>query len=1777
MECVGLVAGGLTRWLSARAQVFIALSLLSLALTGCGSGEGRKRAVECQTVDDCDASTLDVCDTVSCDDNQCVLGTRPDGHRCDDSDPLTGEDACLSGICAGVTRTCDDDLGPCLKAVHDRVTDECTVEPADDDTPCDDADACTQLDTCQAGACVGAKAVTCAASDDCHVDGECDPETGECSVAKAEDGAPCDDGQACTAADVCRDGSCGGEAVTCDDGLSCSIDSCDKKSGACAADMSACTCVKDADCDDGNACNGQETCGAAKLCQAGAAVVCATSSDACLNNVCVAETGACEPEPVSDGAVCDDADACTTSDTCQAGVCKGAEPVVCAPLSQCHLAGTCDKITGACSNPEKPKNSSCNDGNACTATDTCQAGGCVGSALVSCSAADQCHDVGVCDTGTGICSKPTKLNGVKCNDANPCTSGDACQDGACTPTAQVTCTASDSCHTVGSCDVKSGACSNPAKADGTSCSDGLTCTTPDTCLAGKCSGTKVTCDDKVACSIDSCSEKLGGCTSDKSQCACTTSADCNDGNPCNGVETCNLLTLQCQKGTDVSCAGLDDACNVGSCDIATGACVPTLKANGTACDDGNLCTQASSCQAGVCQGTNPLTCAASDQCHDAGACNSATGKCTNPLKKNGVACNDGNACTLSDTCQSGACTGSSPVVCSASDQCHSAGTCDTSSGACSNPAKTNGSACSDGDKCTQTDTCQGGVCSGASPVTCSASDQCHVAGTCDATSGTCSNPTKKDGSGCSDGNACTQSDTCQAGTCTGASPVTCTASDQCHTAGSCDSTSGTCSNPAKKDGTVCNDNNLCTKTDTCLAGTCTGASSVTCTSSDQCHNAGSCDPTTGTCSNPSKPDNTPCGDGKACTSGDKCTKGVCGGTTVTCDDKIACTVDSCVEPSGCNFDTSKCGCTKDADCVNADACDGVETCDLTTLTCKRGTAISCSALDDACNTGTCDSKTGACKATPKTDGTGCDDANACTRSDGCVAGKCVGTSPVTCSASDQCHAVGSCDKTTGVCSNPSATDGSACNDGNKCTQSDTCKTGVCLGASPVVCAASDQCHSVGTCDTATGVCSNPTRTGSCDDGDKCTQTDTCQTGVCKGSNPVVCSAVDQCHDVGACDAKTGNCSNPAKGDGTPCDDSNKCTQSDSCSGGKCTGTKPVTCASLGQCYAVGTCDTQTGACSNPFAPSGTTCDDTDACTTGELCDGKGACSGGNGVACPPPSNLCLTNTCNSTLGCVTNEQPAGTACDDGTACTRVDSCGKGQCIGTNKRANVNADWSDDPGPLANSVDIFTDGKNDAHIVGTYTAGIRFNDKDTKVFKSLALPAAYATGIYWTMYTEAGVIPAAPLTPLNIGGVGFNGQGVPGTLTVIDAAGNKDGSFTLLGMFNGSATFGASVKGGASPITLDIPTDTVFVARYAADGSIVWVAPLLSDAKSSYAVGSLAAYDDGSVIASGSMTAATTFYDSSQKAFAADDRAGVWAARLGADGVGQWASIVVTPGQGGGQAVGAVTTHEDGGATLSGRFTGTVLLGPKSEISVSTSGLRADVDVWYLKLNKVGALAWGGRVGGTGSDWGGDVARIKGGGALLMVNTIGNAVNGSDAKTTQQFLATATAGLQTHIIGIDSGGVMQTDGLIANPEAGLTRGYQLKRDLNGFYGVAGIFATGTSFYSSVGFGTGVPKNAANFKVATVFQGPQTLFVARVDQNSKFSWAVQAGGDNSGMAVAPWDIVMTAHPSHSITLAGMFSANANFGDQVPEPLQVVAGATGNPFVVHVNSEEEYDYCP
>ena len=158
----------------------------------------------------------------------------------------------------------------------------------------------------------------------------------------------------------------------------------------------------DEECDDGNTDNG-DGCSAACL------------IEGC--SFCNPQTGECGSK--QDGFACGDGNACTLQDACQQGFCVGSSTTTCAPPTACQQPGVCDPQSGACTFTPRPNGVSCSDGNACTRSDSCQAGACVGANPVVCVASDACHDAETCNPTTGQCPQVAKPEGATCNDQDP--------------------------------------------------------------------------------------------------------------------------------------------------------------------------------------------------------------------------------------------------------------------------------------------------------------------------------------------------------------------------------------------------------------------------------------------------------------------------------------------------------------------------------------------------------------------------------------------------------------------------------------------------------------------------------------------------------------------------------------------------------------------------------------------------------------------------------------------------------------------------------------------------------------------------------------------------------------------------------------------------------------------------------------------------------------------------------------------------------------------------------------------------------------------------------------------------------------------------------------------------------------------------------------------------------------------------------------------------------------------------------------------------------------
>jgi len=177
----------------------------------------------------------------------------------------------------------------------------------------------------------------------------------------------------------------------------------------------------------------------------------------------------------------------------------------------------------------------------------------------------------------------------------------------------------------------------------------------------------------------------------------------------------------------------------------------------------------------------------------------------------------------------------------------------------------------------------------------------------------------------------------------------------------------------------------------------------------------------------------------------------------------------------------------------------------------------------------------------------------------------------------------------------------------------------------------DMCN-VGTCNPETGACEPmPSPDGTvCDDDDLCTVPDTCSMGVCMG-RAVDCSRLSEMCNVGACNAMTGGCELVPAADETVCDDGDMCTVPDVCTMGTCGG-RAVDCSALSAMCHTGMCNATTGGCEAIVVADGTTCDDGDAATSGDMCS-MGVCGGSASTSVMFPTSA--AQVCNTTGSCTT--------------------------------------------------------------------------------------------------------------------------------------------------------------------------------------------------------------------------------------------------------------------------------------------------------------------------------------------------------------------------------------------------------------------------------------------------------------------------------------------------------------------------------------------------------------
>ncbi|MEZ4300061.1 MAG: hypothetical protein R3B70_34255 [Polyangiaceae bacterium] len=156
--------------------------------------------------------------------------------------------------------------------------------------------------------------------------------------------------------------------VTCNDGITCTIDTCNPADGTCTFTPN------NAACSGSFACNGAETCSPQTGCMQGVAPNC-DDGVACTDDFCFEPDGSCFHSPqnnlCSDGQLCNGIEQCTPTG-CQAGA-----PFVCPSDGVACTEDICDPVQNTC--VYTPHNDLCNCGETCNAA----LGGCGNFCTVS--------------------------------------------------------------------------------------------------------------------------------------------------------------------------------------------------------------------------------------------------------------------------------------------------------------------------------------------------------------------------------------------------------------------------------------------------------------------------------------------------------------------------------------------------------------------------------------------------------------------------------------------------------------------------------------------------------------------------------------------------------------------------------------------------------------------------------------------------------------------------------------------------------------------------------------------------------------------------------------------------------------------------------------------------------------------------------------------------------------------------------------------------------------------------------------------------------------------------------------------------------------------------------------------------------------------------------------------------------------------------------------------------------------------------------------------------
>lgn len=361
---------------------------------------------------------------------------------------------------------------------------------------------------------------------------------------------------------------------------------------------------------------------------------CEQDSDCQAGTRCVLRTGICvspEEVPFSD-ASCDGVD-----DDCSGQVDEDYEPTTTnCGVGACAATGTTVCEDGSEEDDCTPGTPAADDASCNAVDDDCD------------GASDEDFSGSATTCGTGACFAIGTTNCVNGSIEQSCTPGaPAADDASCDAVDEDCDGASDEGFAGAATSCGVGAC---AAIGMTMCTDGVE---QNSCTPGAPAADDASCnavdddcdgisDEHFAVTATSCG--VGACAAaGATSCVLGSVQDsCTPGAPAANDATCD--------GLDDDCDGTADEDFQASCSGTTSVTCSAGQLSLIACDDGDACNGAESCSAGACLSGTPVSVDDGDPC-TSDSCNPQTGAVANDPVPAGTSCSDGELCNGEETCE----------------------------------------------------------------------------------------------------------------------------------------------------------------------------------------------------------------------------------------------------------------------------------------------------------------------------------------------------------------------------------------------------------------------------------------------------------------------------------------------------------------------------------------------------------------------------------------------------------------------------------------------------------------------------------------------------------------------------------------------------------------------------------------------------------------------------------------------------------------------------------------------------------------------------------------------------------------------------------------------------------------------------------------------------------------------------------------------------------------------------------------------------------------------